>query len=238
MSTLYQVTIQLSNATVQALSDSGYALFAFLPVQATAAGGQPVLWLHTKSVAENIQIDWSSTYAAYISQSAIVVNSTIAMQSEAPISFGQILQVGQGGSVSVTSDGPADAMSVLNTTTTPYTCGLAVALGSVTSPIAAFPLYANSLDAIAPMEKVLLVFESYPAQAGQILERTLAQGLFVDVAGGAARTVSFDINNGWSFGGAPWGQVIAANTPLNELLIKQAPLQLSASVAEMNASLR
>lgn len=238
MSTVYQVTIQLPVATVQALRDSGYALLAFLPVKATAAEGQPVLWLRTTSLAENIQISWSSTYAAYISQSEILVNSTIAMQSSEPISFGQILQVGQGGSVSVTNDGPADAMSILNTTTTPYTCGLAVALGSVTSPIAAFPLYGNSLDAIAPIEKVFLLFESYPAQAGQILERTLAQGLFVDVAGVAARTVSYDINNGWAFGGASWGQVISANTPLNKLLIDQAPLQLAATVAEMNASLR
>lgn len=238
MSTSYQVTIQLSNATVAALLGSGYSLLAFQPVQGTASGGKPVLWIRTASLAETIRIDWSSTYAAYVSQSPILVNSTIEMQSMAPIEPGQILQVGQEGSVKVTDGGPADAMSILNTTSAPYTCGLAVTSGGATSPIAAFALYGNSLDAIAPMEKAFFVFESYPAQAGQILDRSLAQGLLVDVAGGASRTVTFDINAGWSFGGAPWAKVVPANAPLDQVLIHQAPLQLVQSVSERNASLR
>lgn len=238
MSTSYQVTIQLSNATVTALLGSGYSLLAFQPVQGTASGGKPVLWIRTAALAETIQVAWSSAFAAYVSQSRIVVNSTIAMQSMAPIELGQILQVGQEGSVKVTDGGPADAMSILNTTSAPYTCGLAVTAAGGSSPIAAFPLYGNSLDAIAPMERAFFVFESYPAQAGQILDRSLAQGLLVDVAGGASRTVSFDINAGWSFGGASWGQIVPANTPLDQVLIHQAPLQLASSVSEMNASLR
>jgi hypothetical protein len=108
----------------------------------------------------------------------------------------------------------------------------------VTLPIAAFPLYGYSMDAMAPLEQVLLVFESYPATAGQILDRTLAQGLLVDVTGVAERVVGFDINNGWTWGGAAWAHTVPANTSLSSVLVHQAPLQLAESVAKINASLR
>jgi hypothetical protein len=236
MSTPYQVTIQLPNATLQSLTESGYSLFVFHPIQTTAAGGQPVLWIQVASLATSITIQWMPAYAAYISQSPITTNSAIAMESSAGVQLGQILEVAEGGSVTVTNDGPPDAMSVLNTTSAPYTCGLALVSGSVTSPIAAFPLYGNSMDAMAPIEQAFVLFESYPATAGKILERTLAQGLLVDLTGVAERVVGFDVNNGWTTGNAPWATTFPANTPLSQILIHQAPLQLSESVAKINAS--
>ena len=238
MSTPYQVTIQLPDATLQSLTASGYSLCVFHPLQATAAGGQPVLWIHVSSLATSITIQWMPSYAAYISQSQIAVNDTIAMEAGAGIELGQILEVGQGGSVKVTGDGPPDAMSVLNTTSTKYTCGVALVSGSTTSPIAAFPLYGNSMDAMAPVEQAFLLFESYPATAGQILDRTLAQGVLVDVAGMTERVVGFDVNNGWMAGNAPWATTVPANTPLSEVLIRQAPLTLTESVAKVNAARR
>jgi hypothetical protein len=238
MSTNYQITIQLHDETMQALVEGGFALFAFQPVQASAAGGQPVLWLDSKALAQNIMLSWSPAYSAYISQSRIVVNGTISVTAKAPIAFGQVLEVQQDGTVQVTGGGPSDAISILNKTSTPYTCGVELQFAEGTPPIAAFPLYGNSLDAVAPLPQLLLLFETYPAQAGQILGRTLAQGLLVDFADGGQRTVSFDINKGWSWGGASWGQVVNANTPLDRTLIHQAPLQLADAVAKMNASLR
>lgn len=238
MSTPYQVTVQLPSATLQALTASGYSLLAFQPVQATAGGGQPVLWIRVASLANSIIIEWTQAYTAYLSQSEIAINGTVLMQASGEVAPGQILEVGQDGSVKVTDGGPENAMSVLNTTSTPYTCGLASSSSSVTSPIAAFPLYGNSMDAMAPVEQLFLLFESYPATAGQILDRTLAPGLLVDLSGVTEREVGFDINNGWTTGGAPWATTVPANTPLSQVLIRQAPLALAASVSKVNASLR
>lgn len=234
MSTVYQVTIQLESATLQSLLDNGYSLFAFQPIQATAQG-QPVLWIQTAALAATISIQWPAAYAAYISESPIVVNGRILMSSEADIQLGQVMQVGPEGSFKVTDDGPPDAMSVLNTTTTQYSCGLAVKGGAGTGPIAAFPLYGSSMVAMAPLPKLFLLFESYPATSGQILDRTLAQGLLVDLSAATERQVSFDINAGWSAGSAPWATPFPANTRLSQILIHQAPLQLAESVARINA---
>jgi hypothetical protein len=162
-----QITIQLSPTTLQPLIAAGYSLLAFQYVEATAAGGEPLVWLQTKSLAQNIVISWTPGYNAYVSSSPIAVNGGVVMSSMAPIADGQILQVNQDGSIAVTGGGPADAMSVLNATTTLYTCGLALGMGEGAYPIAAFPLYANSMVAIAPLDKVLLIFETYPAQTGR-----------------------------------------------------------------------
>jgi hypothetical protein len=72
----------------------------------------------------------------------------------------------------------------------------------------------------------VISLETYPAQEGQMLDRTLGQGVLIDCASGTERNVVFDINNGWSFDGASWGQIVPANTPLSGL-VRQAPLQLA-----------
>ena len=46
----YQIKIQLSGATVQALQENGFSLVVFQPLQATPSGGLPVVWLQTKSL--------------------------------------------------------------------------------------------------------------------------------------------------------------------------------------------
>jgi hypothetical protein len=237
MAHTYQFTIELSPATVDALTQGNFSLLAFQGVQTTAAEGQPVVWIQVTELATTIQVSWSPVYAAYIGQSPIVVDGMSLASSMAPIDFGQILQVGQNGVINVTDGGPAGAMSVLNTTTTPWTCGL-IGMTTIPAPITAFPLYGNAMIGMVPGTQVLFVFGSYPTQPGQILDRTLAQGVLVDFSTGDQRSATFDINTGWSFGGQSWAQIIPPNTSLQKTLIHAAPLALVEHVAEINGAMR
>jgi hypothetical protein len=124
----------------------------------------------------------------------------------------------------VTEDGLADAMSMLNQSNAQYTCGLAGGAGQPLSPIAAFPLYGYMMNAFAPIEKVLLMFTTYPASQGALATRSYAQGLLVDLTSATSREVSYDINSGWSWGEAAWGQIVPPNALLAPVLIQLSAL--------------
>lgn len=129
------------------------------------------------------------------------------------------------GSLNVVGGGSPDAMSILNQTTTEFVCGLAAARQFDTpSSIVAMPLFANMLDAINPLEKVLLMFTSSPLRPGEVIVRAFAQGLLVDMTDAMERSVSFDISTGWSAGGAAWAQIVDPNTLLGPLLVQLVPL--------------
>jgi len=213
----YQVTITVSNETLEGLSAGGFSLCALKAIATTAGGGQPVLWRVTKQFANSMAIQWSSQVQAYISSTG----TSVTVTSSIGIDYGQILSVASG---ELAGGGLAEAMSILNDTTKQYTCGLSYDSGGQPSPIAAFPLYGNMMDAFAPIEQVLLMFTTYPAVPGQVLLRAYAQGLLIDLTPATERAVSFDINSGWSWGGQPWGQTIPPNTLLTPLLIQLAAL--------------
>lgn len=213
MATNYQVTISVSADTQQALSSGGFSLCALKAIAATAGGGEPLYWQVTKQFASSMAVQWTSQVAAYISTRT----NDIDIITSVAIDYGQIVNLPDG---SVTGGGLPDAMSMLNQASTQYTSGLAAGTEPVLSPIAAFPLYGFMMNAYAPIEKVLLMFTTYPAVAGAAAERSYAQGLLVDLTSATSREVSFDINSGWSWGGAAWGSIIPANTLLAPLLIE------------------
>lgn len=218
MATNYQVTIAISEDTQQALSSGGFSLCALKAIAATAGGGEPAYWQVTKQFASSMAIQWTSQYAAYTSSRTNDVNIITSVA----IDYGQIANLPDG---SVTEGGLAGAMSMLNQSSTQYTCGLTGGGPELAvSPIAAFPLYGYMMNAYAPIEKVLLMFTTYPADAGAAAERSYAQGLLVDLASATSREVSFDINSGWSWGEAAWGTIIPPNALLAPLLIDLSAL--------------
>jgi len=211
--TVYQVTIELSASTVQQLQAGNFSLCALKAIATTAGGGQPTLWLVTQNYSKTTMIEWQPAYQAYVSQSTGVV----LIATTTPIDYGQIMSIAEG---KVTGGGVADGMSILNNTTAQYTSGLAAAPGGGNpTPMAAFPLFGNMMNAFAPVEEILLMFTNYPATAGAGLTRAYAEALLIDMEGATPRTVSFDINSGWSWGGGAWAQTIQPNALLAPVLI-------------------
>jgi hypothetical protein len=219
--TTYGITISISPETVQTLSAGGFSLCMLKAISTTVGGGgQPLFWLVTKQFATTIELRWKAQYEAYVSRS----NDLNTISASAPITYGQVFHVQPNGTDVVTDDGLPGAMSILNTTATQYTSGLSAQSGTWFSPVAAFPLYGNMVNAFAPVEQALLMFTTYPAVPGNVAERSYAQGLLVDFGTAPDRVVTFDVNNGWSWDGGPWAQAVPPNSQLAPLLIHHAQL--------------
>lgn len=228
--TNYGVLITMNTATVQALLSGNYYLYGFKAVQATQGGGAPLVWFQTQGYSANTNVAWTEQYQAYTSTSQIIPNGQITASFSTDIDLGQTLQVQAGGIGEVVSGGPSTAISILNQTSTQFTCGISQTQNGVSSPLCAFPLYGNQMDVIAPIEKVLLMFSTLPVNTGTVIYQAYSSGILVDLTSSNQRTVSFDINAGWSWGGYSWGQQVPPNSNLVPLLIESDSQSLSRKV--------
>jgi hypothetical protein len=225
----FQVTITMATATVSALITSGCLLDAFRAVQNSDLAGRPLLWQQPPYSATT-QIGWDDGYAAYTSESPIQNGTPVSVGFSAPVTVGQQLEVTTGGIGQVTAGGYPDAISILNTTTTPYTCGIGGGVGDAPAPYCAFPLYGKTLQVITPLQQILLLFSTAPITPGTVVSTlgapqsaaltTAGPGILIDLDTANQRTVNYDINTGWSWGGYSWAQEILAGTDLEPLLIQ------------------
>jgi hypothetical protein len=224
MATPYSVTITMNQTTVNALSTGGFYLYGFKAVKTTSVGA-PVVWFETAAFGLNTVVSWSENYQAYTSNSQVIAGGRVVATNSYPINLGQTLQIttpAGTGSVN-TQSGTPQAIDIANQTTTQFTCGISQSnpVGAVT-PMCAFTLYGNFTDVIAPIEKVLLMFSTLPINTGTVVEQSYSPALLIDLTAENSRTVAFDINQGWSWGGGSWAQAYAANTDLVPLLIESS----------------
>lgn len=231
-----QVQITMSVSTVQALTDNGSLLYGLKAVQSSSAAGRPLVWI-TQPYSTNTPVSWSTSVAAYTSFNPIKENEVISPGFSAAIQTGQTLNVAAGGVGTVVNGGPSAQISIFNTTETSFTCGLAESSGSqVSAPFCAFPLYGGNLQSFGPVEKILLMFSTDQLAPGTVIESTLSSGpiaasiqLFaaispgalIDMTGAASPVpVTFDINQGWSWGAGVNAVRVPANANLVPLLIE------------------
>jgi hypothetical protein len=223
--TQYQVQISMTAATVTALTESGSRLQAFRAVQSSDRAGRPLLW-RSPDYSATTYVDWTSRYFAYTSRSAIKAGQRVVVGFQAVIDTGQTLNVTSGGIGEVSAEGRAGEISILNTTTTQFTCGIGGPADNP-EPTCAFPLYGNHLQRIVPLPKILLMFSTQPLVPGTVISGTIMTTLtsfgpavLVDLGSESDRAVSYDINTGWSWGGFSWARQIPAGTDLVPLLIE------------------
>jgi len=221
------LTISLSSTTVQALAAGNLALYGFAAVSygpvLTAAvgygGGYPLVWFRIPNCLPSTVATLSDPAAAFISTTALTENAVVTMSSSAPADVGQTAQVAATGLMTTVASGQPGVISVVNEGSTPWTCGLAADAGSGPAPICAFPLHGNSMDMIGPTAKVLVMFAVDKIPVGSAVSTAYAEGLFIDFQTQSARAVSFDIDQGWSWGGGTWANVVPPQTDLGALLI-------------------
>jgi hypothetical protein len=216
----YEVNINMSQQTVQALTMNGYSLYGFKAVQAHQGGGAPLVWLASRNIYPTMEVSWASNYQAYTSNSQIIPNGQIMMMFNANIGLGQTLEIQNGGMGQVSNQGTPGAISFLNQGSTQFTTGLAQPVNNDYAPYCAFPLYGNMLGVVAPVEQVLLMFSTLPVNTGTVIEQAFSSGILIDLTSASQRTVSFDINTGWSWGGTSWARNVPANSSLVPLLIQ------------------
>ncbi|MDI1328362.1 MAG: hypothetical protein PSV23_16350 [Brevundimonas sp.] len=221
------LTISLSSATVQALSTGNLALYGFAAVSygpvLTAAvgygGGYPLVWFRIPHCLQSTVVTLSDPAAAFISTTALSGNAVVAMSASAPADVGQTVQVATTGLLTTEASGQPGVISVVNQGPSPWTCGLSADAGPGPAPICAFPLHGNSMDMIGPTAKVLVMFAIDKIPVGSAVSTAYAEGLFIDFQTETARAVSFDIDQGWSWGNGTWAAVVPPQTDLGALLI-------------------
>lgn len=218
--TPYQVTINLDATTITDLVNGNYQLYGFKAVQTSQGGGAPLVWFASKNFMAATVVSWEEQYQAFTSLSQIISGGQIVASSPYDITLDQTLNVGANGVGNVVEGGTALAISIFNTTTQQFTCGISEMQNGVPLPLCAFPLYGNGMDVIAPIERVLLMFSTLPVNTGTVIEQAYSQAILIDLTGDNQRVVSFDINTGWNWGGFSWAQAIPANANLIPLLIE------------------
>lgn len=223
----YTTNITMSQDTVNKLTNGKYSLYAFKAVRSTAAGS-PLVWFSTKTFSLTTEVAWKQQYNAYTSRTEVKPNTKIVAAASYQIDLRQTLNVASSSGTGAvdTQNGTDGAISIYNETNTQFTCGISQTdpNGNV-SPMCAFDLYGLGLDVIAPIEQVLFMFATDQINTGTVIEKAFSPGLIVDVTGAPAntRSISYEINNGWSWGGEPWGKQVRANESLSPLLIQNSP---------------
>jgi hypothetical protein len=225
--TQYQTKVTMTTATVSALQTSGSYLYVFRAVQASDRAGRPVVWTR-QPYSQHTYVNWSASYDAYTSLSPIKAGQEIPVGFFAAINVGELLQVTAGGIGTVTSAGHNGTISIQNTTSTPFTCGVGGGLsGDAAAPLCAFPLNGNSLEVVTPLDKIMLMFSTQLIAPGTVIDdfygaplSSFGPGVLIDLASANQRTLSYDINTGWSWGGYNWAREVPAGTNLVPLLIE------------------
>lgn len=222
-STLYGIDFTLSQETLTALTSGNYNLYGFKAVKTAQGGGAPLVWfqLPPANLSATMSLKWTEQYQAYTSTSAIISGGQVTAGFNVGIDLGQQLTVGANGTGPVVAGTNPQAITIRNTISQPFTCGISQsAADGSTNPMCAFPLYGNQLDAIVPIEKVLLLFSSTPVNTGTVIEQAYGPGILVDLTGEAHRDgISYDINKGWAWGGFSWAQSVPADDSVVPLLI-------------------
>lgn len=220
----FQVTINMDEATANGLNASGYCLYGFRAVQCSDHAGMPLVWLQTSQYSTTTSVSWQDQLTAYTSLDSIVASNPVMANFNAAITLGQNLTVDKPTGIGVVGAGVPSMIGVLNQTTKPFTCGLSSPAGSQPpQPYCAFPLYGNNAVILKPLSKILLLFATNPMAPGTPVGIAFGSGLLVDLTSSSTRTVSYDLNASWSWGGYSWAQAVPPLTNLIPLLIEYEP---------------
>jgi hypothetical protein len=225
-SAAYQVTITMDAATVAALNQSGFALFVFLAVQCSDQAGRPLVWSRTEAYTTSTVVSFAWDFEAY----------TAAWPAPAPVvpgvsigvAPGDLFTVTQepGGIGTVSGDGIPGDVSFLNATGTLCGCGTSQPGADGFAPVCLLPLHGGNAQVVVPLPKLLLLFSTSPDLAGTQVDATtgpVGPGLLVDMSAGGPYAVSYDIDAGWSWDEAPWGQAVPPFADLVALLVEPSP---------------
>jgi hypothetical protein len=230
----YNITIDMSQDTVNNLAQYGYYLYAFKAVGSSISGGQPTVWVQTQNFSLTTEVTWEEQFSAYTSTNTNLTDGTkITASATYPINLGSTLQVTSStGTGNVVTTGIAGAIEIASQVNNQFTCGIGQTSSAGTNILCALPLFGNNIDAIQPIEKVMLTFATKAMNTGTVVYQAFAPALLVDMSGapGNSRTVSYDLNSNWQSNTAGWATQYPASTQLAPLLINTSSQMQEAAV--------
>lgn len=225
-----QATIIMSTATVVALNTSGYSLLAFAAVRCSDDAAQPLLWTARREYGETTIVQAPRRFQAYTVAWPVPAGPVVPGY-RADVALGQMLTVGESGTGAVTQGGTERAITIRNSSSRPFGCGISRVVDGRPAPICRLPLYGRNGQVIEPVPTILLMFSTLEAVAGTPFDTAAGPGVLLDLLTVRQAQVTYDINSGWDWQRAAWGRAVEFGEPLRPLLV--APSADLARRAEM-----
>lgn len=235
-----RITLNLDNATVNSFSASGIKLLAWKSVGNSDLATKPLIWSVFQTLFQTNYVSYDSPFSAYTAECTTITEGTVVLpNSQYPIETDQTLALTAKGGATVVSGGTAGAVTVTNSDSVSYLCGLSQAEGAQQAmvPYCAATIYPGFAETFYPVDKVLLAFSSAALAQGEYIgslagspvsqpaavsnRATAIFGmsmLLVDLSASDSRTVSYSMDQGWS--NDLWSKQYPATTPLSSILIQ------------------
>lgn len=154
--------------------------------------------------------------------------SALAIRNDTEERFGCGL-----GTRTISGNGGATTSAMLSDATAAETrtAGLVTPLvpaRPATLPYCHLPLNGQTLQILTPLDRILLMFATRIIDPGTPADSfygpgTFSPGIVLDLAPAMARSVSYQIDHGWSWEQDTWARAVPAGTPLKEHLIENGP---------------
>ncbi|MEZ4471343.1 MAG: hypothetical protein R3F60_11190 [bacterium] len=210
----------MSDATADALAEGGFALQGFAAAHTSTGGVQPLLWFQSEAFGPQTTITWEPVYAACTFQEDGSGAVTLRARACYAIEPGQRLRVtGEAGTGAVFNDGEPGLITLENDTDRVQQGGISLGGG----PIASAPVFGSGgILSFDPQPVVLLSFSTIHGEVGQAMEATSGPGILLPLTSGEPPSITFDINDGFSWE-EPGAQAVPAGSALAPLLNGPTP---------------
>jgi hypothetical protein len=204
----YSITIDLNDGdTLDFLHGKSLRVYKSVGSGAT---GLPVVWFSQNAFSDFVTFSWTEQYAGFVTDGGTPTDGiTVKDVSLEPLELGQKLIALDTGKVMPSNSGLPGTITVKNSGTRPWLCGMGQEVKGKLSPVCAFDLGGQGENVIMePYEKVLLVFESTKEMdTGTVVARALSASLTVELDGSnLERTVVFRKSTGWSTNDEVWAK--------------------------------
>ena len=222
----YSVRIEMDEHTVNALQAEGYFLTGFKAVKSSHKGGKPVAWFSEpgKNLTAHTNIHWEEFYNAYVVEEKDITNGRITSKNSPPeppgMALGEVWSVKATGFGKVGKGGQPGTITIDNISDQPWVTGISQKVNGKINVLCAFPLHGHNADVIAPIEKVLLLFNTQEINTGTVIEKAIGQSVMIDLTAKNSRSVRYDIDKGWDCGPSPGCKTLGEKTNLAPLLIQ------------------
>jgi len=218
-----EVAIEMEQDTLDALDASGCFVYGMLAVRSADAAGRPLVWLQSRAYAMHMRVQPPDDFLAFTSAhlARLAPGPPVRASFHAPVEPGQTLVVARaGGGGEARDSGMTGAISLLNETDAPLTCGLACQVEGGATPLFAAPLYGGWLQMVTPLRRLLLFVSPHPALPGSVATISMGPGVLVELPSLAGGHLKFDVNLGWSWPDGVRARTVPAQTDLVPLLVE------------------
>lgn len=233
--------INFSQETVLELNKGNYSLCCFLACKSkNASSFRPLCWSVTKGFLRSVLIEWEYKLSAYVSTSEIAENKVIYIPqpdlsqftsksrsktisgSNYKIALKQRMLIKDYGEIVLDTNNEAETILIQNDSATEYATGICVCNNNDSKYYGngAFRIFGKNNIEVTPDNKAFLMFSDTNPQNNTVMLTSQNPGILIDFTiSDNVRTVTFDVNTGWSSSEQGWSTQYPKGTDLKALLV-------------------